>query len=109
MNETVNIEGLKQLSKELTNYNEELKKIYNDKLLQLLVECKPYFDKNNISYERELSDYRRLYNELNRKLSNYSDLLGNSIANSYNETKNDINELFNNNFKNILNEIMDKE
>ena len=109
MNEIVSIEGLKNISKELASCADELNNIYNNKLLKVLNECKPYFDDNNISYDKEIYDYNKLYKELYNKISTYSEIVGNSIANSYNETKNNLEELFNGEFLNKYNQIMDKK
>ena len=105
MNEMVNIEGIKQIANDLSTYQKELEDIYV-KLMNVLSTCKQDFNDNGISYDREISDYKRIYRELNTKLKNYSEVLRNDVVVRYSNTKEDINNLFNYDLKSKMNNII---
>ena len=105
MNEMVNIEGIKSIAKKISSYQNELSEIYNSRLIPLLNECRPIFEENGISYDYELSKYRKIYNELNNKLLNYSNLLSKEVVGQYNQTKENINNLFNYDLKQKIDQI----
>ena len=105
MNEMVNIEGIKQIANDLSTYQKELEDIYV-KLMNVLSTCKQDLNDNGISYDREISDYKRIYRELNTKLKNYSEVLRNDVVVRYSNTKEDINNLFNYDLKSKMNNII---
>ena len=107
MSEYVSISGLKKISSKLNYRKKQISDIFNEKLLITLNQCSSYLETKY--FELELEEYNKIFNDINRRLSVLSDLLNYGIINDYKETVDNINSLFNNDFKSKYNELMNKD
>ena len=106
VNITVKMDSLSEVATNIKNKKQDINSDYNDRLVSVLNSCRQYLDVSGINYDAFISSFNNVFTSLDSQLSELVDVLQNKVIPSYNESSQVINQMFNTEFANQMNQII---
>lgn len=104
----VSTEGLKEIANNINTKRDEIATLYKNSITKVLTESKDAISISGINFDEFLSKFGKTFETLDTRLGELSNVLVNQIIPNYDEINVQIKQIFNQDFANQMNDILNK-
>ncbi len=102
----INTSEVRTIANRLDSKKEEMMNTYKNRLVPLLKSSEECLKVSSLSYDEVISSFDSVFNTLNQRMTELTDILKNKIIPEYENSANVISQSFNNNFAEEMRSIL---